>query len=258
MSIQTQSLYPPPVPERALDYTDSILAGVIPNESELTAGVRVEPGRAYGFFTDTSLCIGCKACEVACKQWNLLPAEDLVLSGMSYDNTRRLSSTTWRHVAFIEKLRDGDGKRAVRLEPYQSHWLMMSDVCKHCERAGCLEACPTNSIQFGLVSDLQARARERVERLHALGARNAYLYGTPGAPGSTNGIAGLHCFFLLLDRPETYNLPVAPFLPARHVPTGILRGIITMSVLGVAAAAAFALRRERERGLSRFRRSEAL
>ncbi len=131
---------------RVREYDESILPGPIPNESELTAGVRVQPGKVYGFFTDTSLCIGCKACEVACKQWNLLPAEDLVLSGMSYDNTRRLSSTTWRHVAFIEKLRDGGGRRAIRLEPYQSHWLMMSDVCKHCERAGCLEACPTGAL----------------------------------------------------------------------------------------------------------------
>ena len=148
------SVYPPAVPNRARDYSESILPGMIPDESELTAGVKIVPGRTYGFFTDTSLCIGCKACEVACKEWNALPADDLRLSGMSYDNTRRLSATTWRHVAFIEKIRDEKGQRATILKPFQSHWLMMSDVCKHCKKAGCLEACPTGALfrtEFGTV-----------------------------------------------------------------------------------------------------------
>src|SRR5690348_3561394 len=57
---------------------------------------------AMGFFTDATLCIGCKACEVACKQWNGLPADGVEWSGQSYDNTRMLSSTTWRHVTFTE------------------------------------------------------------------------------------------------------------------------------------------------------------
>ncbi len=55
-----------------------------------------------GFFTDTSVCIGCKACEVACKEWNAVPEDGLQLTGMSYDNTGSLSASTWRHVAFIE------------------------------------------------------------------------------------------------------------------------------------------------------------
>jgi len=90
-----------------------------------------------GFFTDTTLCIGCKACEVACKQWNQLPADGYKWTGNSYDNTGHLSATTWRHVAFVEHTRpsDGTGKPV--------NWLMMSDVCKHCEHAGCMEACPT-------------------------------------------------------------------------------------------------------------------
>src|SRR5690242_5169517 len=66
-------------------------------------------GVAKGFFTDTTLCIGCKACEVACKQWNQLPADEYVLTGMSYDNTAQLGATTWRHVAFVEQF-DGDGR----------------------------------------------------------------------------------------------------------------------------------------------------
>src|SRR5690606_38336718 len=110
---------------------------------ERTAGTRIEPGRAYGFFTDTSVCIGCKACEVACKEWNQLPAEDDGLSGMSYDNTVDLSATTWRHVAFIEQI--GRGPDA-EMPDFQSRWLMSSDVCKHCDPAPCLEACPTGAI----------------------------------------------------------------------------------------------------------------
>lgn len=88
-----------------------------------------------GFFTDTTLCIGCKACEVACKQWNELPSDGFEFSGNSYDNTRALSGTTWRHVSFVEQM-----------EAPQPRWLMMSDVCKHCTHAGCLEACPTGAI----------------------------------------------------------------------------------------------------------------
>jgi formate dehydrogenase iron-sulfur subunit len=93
-----------------------------------------------GFFTDTTVCIGCKACEVACKQWNQLPAAEggqNTLSGDSYDNTRRLDGTHWRHVQFIEQF-DEDRK--------DGRWLLMSDVCKHCVQAGCLEVCPTNAI----------------------------------------------------------------------------------------------------------------
>jgi formate dehydrogenase iron-sulfur subunit len=105
---------------RALEYTESLLAGVIPQEAELTAGATIEPGRSYGFFTDTTLCIGCKACEVACKEWNELPAEEFKLSGHSYDNTGALSATTWRHVTFIENLKDSDGERATELAPFQS------------------------------------------------------------------------------------------------------------------------------------------
>ena len=66
------------------------------------AGYAEHPERV-GFFTDTSVCIGCKACEVACKEWNLLPEDGLELTGMSYDNTGDLGASTWRHVAFIEQ-----------------------------------------------------------------------------------------------------------------------------------------------------------
>jgi formate dehydrogenase iron-sulfur subunit len=102
-----------------------------------------------GFFTDTTVCIGCKACQVACHQWNALPAwSDAppakdgrhslpVLSGNSYDNTRSLSEVNWRHVKFIEQFSP---------DRSQAAWLMMSDVCKHCVHAPCLEVCPTGAI----------------------------------------------------------------------------------------------------------------
>ncbi len=96
---------------------------------------------AKGFFTDTTLCIGCKACEVACKQWNQLPDDGFEFTGMSYDNTVHLGASTWRHVSFIE--------RPVALSNQDAgafSWLFNSDVCKHCQRAGCLESCPTGSI----------------------------------------------------------------------------------------------------------------
>jgi formate dehydrogenase iron-sulfur subunit len=97
-----------------------------------------------GFFTDTSVCIGCKACEVACKEWNAVPADGLRLTGMSFDNTGKLSADTWRHVAFIEQTGPDEGLR----------WLMASDVCKHCTHAACLDVCPTGALmrtEFGTV-----------------------------------------------------------------------------------------------------------
>jgi formate dehydrogenase iron-sulfur subunit len=125
------------------------------------AGWAEAPARK-GFFTDTSLCIGCKACEVACKEWNGLPEDGLHLLGSSYDNTGSLGASTWRHVAFIEqpaRSRRGDAQSA-RLdaprtdEPADFRWLMSSDVCKHCTNAACLDVCPTGALfrtEFGTV-----------------------------------------------------------------------------------------------------------
>jgi formate dehydrogenase iron-sulfur subunit len=104
-----------------------------------------------GFFTDTSVCIGCKACEVACKEWNLVPEDGMVWTGESYDNTSTLGANSWRHVAFVEQNEplhlDGDQPDALR-------WLMSSDVCKHCTHAACLDVCPTGSLfrtEYGTV-----------------------------------------------------------------------------------------------------------
>jgi len=229
-----------------------------------------------GFFTDTTLCIGCKACEIACKQWNQLPDDGFVFTGMSYDNTVALGASTWRHVAFIE--------RPVALSTQDAgafSWLFSSDVCKHCARAGCLEACPTgaiirtefdsvyvqpdicngcgycvincpfgvidrrpddgrawkctlcydrmksdmepacakacptDSIQFGDLDELLHTARRRVAKLHENGMQEAYLYGADAA--SQPGTEGLNAFFLLVDKPEVYNLPPNPVVPTKTV-----------------------------------------
>ena len=108
-----------------------------------------EQQQEMGFFTDTTLCIGCKACEVACKQWNQLPADGFHWTGHSFDNTVALSDTTWRHVAFVEQL-DGNGSG----QTSGGRWLMMSDVCKHCVEAPCQEACPTGSLIYNEFGDV--------------------------------------------------------------------------------------------------------
>jgi formate dehydrogenase iron-sulfur subunit len=248
-----------------------------------------------GFFTDTTLCIGCKACEIACKQWNQLPSDGFHWTGFSYDNTATLCDTTWRHVAFVEQFdRPGLPERI----------LMMSDVCKHCEQAPCQEACPTGSliynefgnvyvqqdicngcascvvacpfgvldrnlqdgrahkctlcydrqkdgmtpacakacptesIQFGPIEELRARARRRVEELHARGETDAYLYGDTSA----GEYSSLHAFFLLKDRPEKYNLPEAPRRPAAHLKTNYL--VSFAAAIGLAAVSAFLFARD--------------
>ena len=115
-----------------------------------------------GFFTDTSLCIGCKACEVACKEWNQVPESPQGFTGMSYDNTVDLGADTWRHVAFVEQRkplarsarRRADGGLAQPPGGRRLRWLMASDVCKHCTHAACLEVCPTGALfrtEFGTV-----------------------------------------------------------------------------------------------------------
>jgi formate dehydrogenase iron-sulfur subunit len=132
-----------------------------------------DPPPRVGFFTDTSVCIGCKACEVACKEWNHVPEDGLNFTGMSYDNTGGLGADTWRHVAFIEQHKPmagqvtagtHDGVDGVHEWPTQEgsedisagsvRWLMSSDVCKHCTHAACLDVCPTGALfrtEFGTV-----------------------------------------------------------------------------------------------------------
>ncbi len=116
--------------------------------ADAAAGTHGDPPARVGFFTDTSVCIGCKACEVACKEWNDVPDAGAGFTGHSYDNTGHLGADTWRHVAFVEqRVERPDGAEGLR-------WLMSSDVCKHCTTAACLDVCPTGSLfrtEFGTV-----------------------------------------------------------------------------------------------------------
>jgi len=135
-----------------------LLRSLLEETDPATSSGYVDHPPRMGFFTDTSVCIGCKACEVACKEWNHVPEDGLVLTGMSYDNTARLGADTWRHVAFIEQSKrlahqvtgaapNEDSTGGIR-------WLMSSDVCKHCTHAACLDVCPTGSLfrtEFGTV-----------------------------------------------------------------------------------------------------------
>ena len=150
------------------------------------AGYAADHPPRKGFFTDTSVCIGCKACEVACKEWNEVPDDGYALTGMSYDNTQELGASTWRHVAFVEKPLHPTttdlglpGMGPPGFEGYEGgttpsqaggfegggivglphsedqgaesgdagiRWLMSSDVCKHCTHAACLDVCPTGAL----------------------------------------------------------------------------------------------------------------
>ena len=106
----------------------------------------------------------------------------------------------------------------------------------------CAKSCPTDSIQFGELSELQERARQRVAHLHEVGVNTAYLYGTPGAPGATGGLEHLNAFFLLTAPPETYNLPTAPTRPANRVVPSLAAGLGAVAGLALTAFAMFARR----------------
>jgi len=264
--------------------------------------------QAMGFFTDTSVCIGCKACEVACKEWNELSGDKPRFLADSFDNTGSLDAENWRHVKFLEPearltaaTTAGDGQA----------WLMMSDVCKHCQQASCAEVCPTDaivrtefdtvfiqqevcngcrnciaacpygvigfsertgtarkctlcydrlqagmtpacakvcptqSIQFGNLVDLQAAADRRLAQLRQAGNDNAVLYGRDDSV-----YGGLNSFFLLMDRPEVYGLPTGESarLPSRNNLGGYLGTAVTAALAVVGGLIAFRRRRERPAG----------
>ena len=258
----------------------------------------VEDRVEVGFFTDPTVCIGCKACEVACKEWNDVPDDGYNFLATSYDNTGHLGASTWRHVMFLEQDRSKGGQVAgpMSLDQDPFRWVFLSDVCKHCEEAGCLEACPTGSIVrtetagvfvqddvcngcgycvvscpfgvidrrpeplpnaggafkctfcydrqksgltpacakvcptesivFGRLDDLRAKAKERVQVLQQSGYHDAQLYD----PRETS-VRGIHAFFLLLGEPEAYGLPPKP-----EVPTIYLKSAWTFAAIAAAAA----------------------
>src|SRR4051812_23404268 len=300
----------------------NLLSGPQP-EVARAAGYTDAPPR-MGFFTDTSVCIGCKACEVACKEWNAVPEDGLNFTGMSYDNTQGLGADTWRHVAFIEQRKplglaepgvshagpvpdSGTPPAEAGMAPItpgpdgELRWLMASDVCKHCTHAACLDvcptgalfrtefdtvvvqedvcngcgycipacpygvidqrkddgrawkctlcydrigvgmepacakACPTDSIQYGPLDELRARADARLGQLHEAGIDDARLYGRD----PDDGVGGDGAFFLLLDEPEVYGLPPDPVVTTRDLPHMWRRAGIAALTMAAAAAAAF-------------------
>jgi formate dehydrogenase iron-sulfur subunit len=222
----------------------------------------------------------------------------MFFSGMSYDNSVALGGSTWRHVEFIERPVPLSGQADGNFS-----WLMLSDVCKHCHLAGCLEACPTgaivrtefdtvfvqpdvcngcgycvvacpfgvidrvqddgrawkctlcydrlkgdlepacakacptDSIVFGELDELRAKARDRVAQLHERGVQEAYLYGADAQ--SQPGTGGLNAFFLLVDKPEVYNLPPDPVVPTRRIAQSWAS--LAMASLAMLAAAAGAV-----------------
>ncbi len=255
------------------------------------------------FLTDSTLCIGCKACEVACKEWNGVSEDGLNWSGNSYDNTGAVGHSTWRHVKFVEGAPEpGFGGNA----PEMSSWTFSSDVCKHCAEAGCLEACPTGSIirtefggvyvqpdvcngcgycvvscpfgvvqrnpddgrafkctfcydrqkvglvpacakacptesiKFGEIEMLQAKARDRVEQLQARGMKDANLYNPVDS-----SVGGIHAMFIVRGDPRTYNLPPKPEVPTVYLKQAWRASAIGALMLLGGAIAAFLSDRDR-------------
>jgi formate dehydrogenase iron-sulfur subunit len=252
------------------------------------------------FLTDSTVCIGCKACEVACKEWNQIPSDGFRFTGFSYDNTAGLGHSTWRHVKFIER---GAPTTVPHDAGYRSstfRWDFSSDVCKHCEHAGCLEACPTGaivrtefggvyiqpdvcngcgycvvtcpfgvvdrrpddgrafkctfcydrqkaglapacatacpteSIQFGDLEELRARAEKRIDELKARDVKDAVLYDA-----RDTSIGGTHAMFIVRGAAEEYNLPPAPEVPTTYLRSGWQSVAVAAGLMLLGTALAF-------------------
>src|SRR5216683_3349338 len=143
---------------------------------------------------DISKCIGCKACQAACYEWNDLRDEIGVNVGV-YDNPHDLTENSWTLMRFTEVEEDGN-----------LQWLIRKDGCMHCADPGCLKACPTQAISFGTKTDMVEFAQTRIADLNERGYQNAGLYDPPG-------VGGTHVMYVLqhADRPELYaGLPKDP------------------------------------------------
>jgi formate dehydrogenase iron-sulfur subunit len=170
-------------------------------------GEPADAKKIMGFFTDATLCIGCKACEVACKQWNQLPADGFKFTGYSYDNTGHLGATTWRHVKFKEKVDEGTG---------QSRWLMLSDVCKHCEEAPCQVSCPTGALIYNEFGDVYLQN----DICNGCGyCITACPFGVLGRADHANDDGHAHKCTLCMDRQEDGLTPAC----AKSCPTASIQ-----------------------------------
>ena len=94
----------------------------------------------------------------------------------------------------------------------------------------CAKACPTNSIQFGDLDELQAAADARLAELHGRGVTEARLYGRD----PDDGVGGDGAFFLLLDEPEVYGMPPDPIVTTRDLPEMWRNAALTAVGLGAA------------------------
>jgi formate dehydrogenase iron-sulfur subunit len=222
--------------------------------------------RTVGFFTDVTLCIGCKACEVACKEWNQLEGHPPQFLD-SYDNTGQLDEENWRHDVCkhcaLASCMEVCPTNAIIKTEFDTVYIQ-PNVCNGCrdcisacpyhvigysEKTGvvqkctfcygrlqakltpaCAKACPTQSIKFGELEDMRRLARERLGTLHNQGVMEAQLYGE-------KEYGGLHALFLLTDKPEAYGLPNAQnaVLPSRNNRRGYLGSLVT-GVVGVLGA----------------------
>src|SRR6266576_851245 len=187
-----------------------------------------------GFFTDTTLCIGCKACEVACKEWNGLPNNPLEFRD-SYDNTGQLDHASCLEVCptnaivrtefdtvFIQQDVCNGCRDCISACPYAvigfNSNTGTAQKCTFCYdrlqnnlKPACATACPTQSIKFGNLDEMRQIAAQRVDTLHAQGMSEARIYGD-------KEYGGLHALFVRTDKPETYSLPSteSAVLPSRN------------------------------------------
>jgi formate dehydrogenase iron-sulfur subunit len=250
-----------------------------------TSGMRELP--VVSKYIDTTTCIGCKACEVACQEWNDLATLQTAQVG-TYQTLPSLDANFWNLIKFREQEHSGG-----------LAWLMRKDQCMHCADPGCLracpapgaivqyengivdvnpdacigcglcatgcpfdvprfhaktgkmakctlcvdrvavgiepaciKACPTGCLQFGTKEDMVALGQQRVAQLKANGYPNAGLYDPAGVSGT-----GVVTVLGFADRPEWYELPADPVVPASvTINKTFLKPLGLAALLGTIAA----------------------
>ena len=84
---------------------------------------------------DLVRCMGCRSCQVACKNWNDNPGEITLCLGC-YDNPPDYSAETWTRIQFNEVV-DNSGRL---------HWVFPKRQCMHCLHPACVSACPVQAL----------------------------------------------------------------------------------------------------------------